>query len=171
MKLYEINLEIMRLADAIPFDEETGEILGDVDEFYQQIESLQMEKQRILEYLAKLVLNLRSEEEALKTEEKRLKDRRQRLEKKEDRLISVLARKCAGQTTDLGVATLAYRKTSHVEVEDPTKAVRWLKRNKFLTAFRVPEPEVAKTEVRKLISAGKKIPGCSIVDDVSCKLK
>ena len=137
MKLYEINLEIMRLADAIPFDEETGEILGDVDEFYQQIESLQMEKQRILEYLAKLVLNLRSEEEALKTEEKRL----------------------------------AYRKTSHVEVEDPTKAVRWLKRNKFLTAFRVPEPEVAKTEVRKLISAGKKIPGCSIVDDVSCKLK
>ena len=109
--------------------------------------------------------------ENLKTEEKRLKDRRQQLEKKEDHLIRVLDRECAGQTTDLGVATLAYRKTSHVEVEDPGKAVRWLKRNKFLTAFRVPEPEVAKAEVRKLISAGKKIPGCSIVDDVSCKLK
>lgn len=171
MKLYEINLEIMRLADAIPFDEETGEILGDVDSFYEQIEALQMEKKRLLEYLAKLVLNFRAEEAALKAEETRLKERRQRLEKKEDRLIHVLDRECAGQTTDLGVATLNYRKTSHVEVEDPEKAVRWLKRNKYLSAFRIPQPEVAKAEVRKLITQGKKIPGCSIVDDVSCKLK
>ena len=171
MKLYEINLEIMRLADAIPFDEETGEILGDVDEFYQQIESLQMEKQRILEYLAKLVLNLRSEEEALKTEEKRLKDRRQRLEKKEDRLIRVLDRECAGQTTDLGVATLAYRKTSHVEVTDSAKAVRWLKRHKYMSCFRVPEPEIAKSEVRKLMHAGTEVPGCCVVSDTSFSLK
>ena len=30
MKLYEINAEILRLTDAIEFDEETGEILGDI---------------------------------------------------------------------------------------------------------------------------------------------
>ena len=171
MKLYEINLEIMRLADAIPFDEETGEILGDADELFNQINALQMERKSILEYLAKLVLNLRSEEAALKAEESRLKGRRQRLEKKEDRLLCVLDRECAGQTTDLGVATLGYRKNSHVEVKDPARAVRWLKRKKFLTAFRVLEPEVAKMEVKKLLKAGLQVPGCAIVEDVSYSLK
>ena len=59
MKLYEINAEILRLTDAIEFDEETGEILGDTDEMFAQIQLLQMEKNSILEYLAKLVLNIR----------------------------------------------------------------------------------------------------------------
>ena len=171
MKLYEINLEIMRLFDAIPFDEETGEILGDADAFYQQIEALQMEKKSILEYLAKLVLNLRSDEAALKAEELRLKERRQRLEKKEGRLLHVLDRECAGENTDLGVASLNYRKTSHVEVEDVEKAVTWLRQNQYTSAFRIPEPEIAKTEVRKLINQGLTVPGCAIVDDVSYRLK
>lgn len=171
MKLYEINQEILRLTEEMPFDEETGELLGDADAFCEQIEALQMEKKNILEYLAKLVLNLRAEQEALKTEESRLKQRRDRLMKKEDRLIHVLDRECEGQTTDLGVATLGYRKTSRVEVTDTESAVRWLKENRFNRAFRIPEPEVAKAEVRKLLSAGMLVPGCSIVDTVSCKLR
>lgn len=84
MKLYEINAEILRLTDAIEFDEETGEILGDTDEMFAQIQLLQMEKNSILEYLAKLVLNIRSEAAAVKTEEQRLKARRERLAKKEN---------------------------------------------------------------------------------------
>ena len=132
MKLYEINAEILRLTDAIEFDEETGEILGDADELFTQIQSLQMEKKSILEYLAKLVLNIRAEAAAAKTEEQRLKARRDRLAKKEDRLMKILDRECAGEKTDLGVATFAYRKTSHVDVSDAEKAIRWLKRNKHL---------------------------------------
>ena len=108
MKLYEINTEILRLTDAIEFDEETGEILGDTDGLFAQIDALQMEKNRILEWLAKLVLNLRSEATALKSEEERLKARRDRLSKKEERLMSVLDRECGGEKTDLGVATLSY---------------------------------------------------------------
>lgn len=149
MKLYEINAEILRLTDAIEFDEETGEILGDTDEMFAQIQLLQMEKNSILEYLAKLVLNIRSEAAAVKTEEQRLKARRDRLAKKEERLMRVLDRECAGEKTDLGVATFSYRKTSHVDVSDAAKAVRWLKRNKHLDCFRIPAPEVAKTEVKK----------------------
>jgi hypothetical protein len=82
VKLYEINGEILRLTDAIEFDEETGEILGDADELFSQIHALQMEKHSILEYLAKLVLNLRSEISALKAEETAgSRQRRTRLEK------------------------------------------------------------------------------------------
>ena len=171
MHLYEINAEILRLTDQIDFDPETGEILCDIEEIERQIKALQMEKKSILTWLAKLVLNIRSESAALKAEESRLKARRDRLDKKEDRILKILDRECAGEKTDLDVATFSYRKTSHVEVSDAAKAVRWLKRNKHLSCFRVPAPEVAKTEVKKLINAGTKVPGCAVADDYSCSLK
>ena len=171
MKLYEIDLEIMRIADQIEFDPETGEILGDADDLFNQINALQMQKKSILVWLAKLVLNLRAEKDAIKSEEARLKARRERLEKKEDRLMKVLDRECAGEKTDLEVATFSYRKTSHVDVSDAAKAVRWLKRNKHFDCFRIKEPEVAKAEVKKLINSGVKVPGCAVVDDRSCALK
>lgn len=171
MKLYEINAEILRLTDQIEFDEETGEILCDIDAIYDAIGALQMEKKSILEYLAKIVLNLRAEAAAVKSEEQRLKERREKLSKKEERLMKILDRECAGEKTDLGVATFSYRKTSHVDVSDAAKAIRWLKRNKHLDCFRVPAPEVAKTEVKKLINAGTKVPGCAVVEDYSCSLR
>lgn len=171
MKLYEINAEILRLTDQIDFDPETGEILCDIDSIQKQIDSLQMERHSILSYLAKLVLNIRSESAAIKAEEQRLKARRDRLTKKEDRLLKILDRECAGKTTDLGIATFSYRQTSHLDVSDAAKAIRWLKRNKYKNCFRVPEPEVAKAEVKKLINSGTKVPGCTVVEDYSCQLK
>jgi len=171
VKLYEINAEILRLSDQIAFDEETCEILGDADELFAAIDALQMEKDSILTWLAKLVLNLRSEAAALKTEEARLKARRERLSKKEDRLMKVLDRECAGEKKNLGVATFSYRKTSHVDVSDAEKAVKWLKRNKYTDCFRIPAPEVAKAEVKKLINSGTKVPGCAVVEDRSYSLK
>lgn len=171
MKLYEINEQIQALSDAIDFDPETGEILGDADSLFDEINKLQMEKKSVLSYLAKLVLNLRAEKSALKLEELRLKNRRERLEKKEERLMQVLNRECDGEKTDLGIATISYRKTSRVEVEDAEKAVRWLRRHKYTACFRVPAPEVAKNEVRKLLGSGTKVPGCSLIEDMSCSLK
>ncbi|WP_329886455.1 siphovirus Gp157 family protein [Pseudoramibacter sp. HA2172] len=171
MKLYEINEEILRLTDQIEVDEETGEILCDIDSIEQQIDSLQMERHSILTYLAKLVLNLRSESASLKAEEQRLKARRDRLLKKEEKLMHILDRECAGEKTDLGIATFSYRKTSHVDVSDAAKAFRWLRRNKHPDCYRIPEPEIAKAEVKKLIKAGTKVPGCAVVDDYSCQLK
>lgn len=171
MKLYEINEEILRLTDQISVDEETGEILCDMDAITAGIEALQMERRSILEYLAKLVLNLRSEAAAVKAEEARLRDRRSRLEKKEARLMQILDRECGGEKTDLGVATLNYRRTTRVDVTDAAKAVSWLKRRKLLDCFRIPAPEVAKTEVKKLLTAGTRVPGCALVEDRSYSLK
>ena len=171
MKLYEVNEEILRLTDLITVDEETGEVTGDMDEVCAQIDALQMERRSILEFLAKLVLNLRADITALKAEEDRLRDRRSRLEKKVERLLQILDRECAGEKTDLGVATLQYRKTSRVEVTDAAKAVNWLKRRKLTDCFRIPAPEVAKTAVKKLLAAGTKVPGCTLVEDRSYSLK
>ena len=171
MKLYEINAEILRLMDLIEIDEETGEFLCDIDAICNAIDALQLERHSVLEYLAKIVLNIRAEATAVKAEEQRLKSRRDVLTRKEDRLMKILDRECAGEKTDLGVATFSYRKTSHVDISDAAKAVRWLRRNRYTDCFRVPAPEVAKTEVKKLINAGMKVPGCAVVDDYSCSLK
>ncbi len=171
MKLYEINQEIARLTDEITVDEETGEVLCDMDAICSQIDALQMERHSILEFLDKLVLNLKAEAFALKSEETRLRERRSRLEKKADRLLQILDRECNGEKTDLGVATLQYRKTSRVEIADAVKAVNWLRRRKLTDCFRIPAPEVAKAEVKKLLTAGTKIPGCALVEDRSYSLK
>ena len=44
MKLYEINAEIQHLSDQIEFDKETVELLGDSDELFTQLNTLEMEK-------------------------------------------------------------------------------------------------------------------------------
>ena len=118
MKLYEINEAILRLTDRMEVDEDTGELLGNADEICAEIAALRMERKSVLEYLAKLVLNLRAEAAAVKVEEMRLRSRRSGLEKKEARILQILDRECGGEKTDLGVATLNYRKTTRLEVSD-----------------------------------------------------
>ena len=171
MKLYEINEEILRLIDQIEVDEETGEVKEGTEEIMKNLDALELQKKSILEYLAKLVMNIRAEAAAIKAEEIRLRNRRYRMEKKETLLLQILDRECAGEKTDLGIATFSYRKTSKLEVLDARKAVNWLKRRKLTNCFRVPEPEVAKTEVKKLIASGQKVPGCSVITDRSYSLK
>lgn len=171
MKLYEINQKIAELYDSIEFDEETGEIITDVAPIGAAVDALKMQKKEILEYLAKIILNTRAEKTALKEEEKRLAGRRAILEKKESRLIGILDRECNGEKTDLGVATLSYRKTKSVSVENQTVAVQWLKDHKRNDCLRIPEPEISKTEVKKLLTSGAKVPGCELVEGKSVTLK
>lgn len=171
MKLYEINAAIAELTDQLDFDPKTGEVGENFDTVMAQIDALNMERQSVLEWIAKVVLNTRAEAAMLKAEEQRLKQRRDALTRKEDRLMQILDRECAGRKTPLGIATFSYRKTSHVEVTDSEKAVRWLKRRKYLDCFRVPAPEVAKAEVKKLINSGVPVPGCAVVEDYSTSLK
>ncbi len=170
MKLYEINEEIARLTDTVLVDEETGEIIGDADEFCKQLDALQMEKKRILEYLAKIVLNTRSDIAALKAEEERLKSRREKLDKKAEKLLAIIEREC-GEKTDLGVATLSYRSSTAVEVSDSKKAVYWLMLNGHNNCYRMKEPEVSKADVKALIKSGTEVPGCAIVEHRTYNLR
>ena len=171
MKLYEINEQIERLTDQITFDEETGEILCDIDAITTEIDKLQMEKKSVLEYLAKLVLNHRAEETMIKAEENRLKERRERLGKKEERLMAILDRECDGEKTDLGVATVSYRKTNRMEITDSGEALFWLREFGYTDCYKTPAPEISKSEVKKLVKSGVEVPGCAVVESLSCSLK
>ena len=171
MKLYEINLQLQQLLDELVFDPETGEIGEDMGTVLAQIDALQLQRMDVLEYLAKCVLNYRSDAAALKAEEQRLKERRQRIERKEDRLLQILDRECAGEKTDLGVATLNYRKTTRVDVQDAKAAIRWLTENGHPDCCRIPDPEVSTSDVGRLLKAGMEIPGVQRINSLSCSLK
>ena len=170
MKLYAIDKQIEALTKQLEPNPETGEMPENEEEILAKIHRLAARREDTLQDVAKMVLNCRAEAAALKAEEIRLKKRREELEARDGRLVRILDREC-GETTNLGVATLQYRKTSRLEVADEAKAVAWLKRHKFTDAFRIPAPTVYKTEVRKLMGAGQKVPGCTVVEDRSCCLR
>lgn len=169
MKLYEVNQAIEDIFGLL-VDPETGEVIPD-ESLMAQLESLQMERSRILEYLAKLVLNTRSQVSGLKEEEKRLKEHRAMLERKDERLMSILDRECHGEKTDCGVATVCYRKTTKVDVSDNATAISWLMENGHPQCYKVPAPEISKSEVKKLLTAGTEVPGVALVQDYSCSLR
>ena len=170
MKLYEVNEALENLLLLLEPDPETGEVNADFDSVLAEINALQMERSRILEYLAKLVLNCRSDAAAIKAEEDRLKERRQRVERKADRIMEILKRECGGENTDCGVATVRYRNTEKLDVADGRATVEWLEQNGYDTFIRYKEPEVSKSDVKKLIKAGAEIPGAAIVKEQSCSL-
>lgn len=171
MKLYEIDLALENLLLQIEPDPETGEIPMNYDEICEQINALSIERTRILEYLAKLVLNTRSDITSLKAEEKRLHDRRSSLEKKEERLMEILDRECGGQKTDCGVATVSYRKTTKVDITDNVSALHWLEDNGHDDFIRYSDPEISKSDVKRLLTNGTEIPGITLKNDYSCSLR
>ena len=85
--------------------------------------------------------------------------------------MEILDRECAGEKTDCGVATVCYRKTTKVEVGDDATAVSWLMENGHTQCYRVPAPEISKTEVKKLLAAGTEVPRVALVQDYSCSLR
>ena len=171
MKLYEVNQQLEDLILQLEPDPETGEIPANEDEIIAQINALAMKREDILQYLAKLALDAKATVQSLKAEEKRLKERRQRMDTRHDRLVAILDRECGGKKTELGVATLCYRKTSHVEITDKGAALFWLKEMGHEDCIRIPEPEISKQAVGKLLDAGVEVDGVEQVTGTSCYLR
>ena len=63
------------------------------------------------------------------------------------------------------------RKTTKVDVSDDASAISWLIENGHPQCYKVPAPEISKTEVKKLLATGAEIPGVALVQDYSCSLR
>lgn len=175
-KLYEIAQEIERIQERVEWDGEqyvdldTGEIMSEED-LQALFQSLNMDKKEILTWMAKCVINDRAEADALTAEEKRLKARREAKEKRVERFLAILDRECAGEKTDLGVATVSYRASHPLEVEDDKALISWLESNGYDECVKYADPEIRKADVTKLIKSGVKVPGAKIGDKVNMSLK
>lgn len=171
MKLYEINEAVETLLASLTVDPETGEVPADADEVIAQLDALAMEKRAVLEYLAKVVLNLRADQAAVKAEEVRLKERRERMERREASVMAILDRECAGEKTDLGVATVSYRASEATEITSEADARTWLIAEGHEDCLKYTEPTINKTALKALIKSGVKVPGACVTKRTNCSLK
>lgn len=178
MKLYEIDNEIQKILDGMQIDEETGEVVMDLEAFTQ----LQMEREKKLEGIALGVKNLAAEAEAIRKEENKLAERRKVLENQTERLKGFLSFALNGEKLETARVMVTTRPGAvSTKIDDVHEVVDWYnaKRNALfkehteeslaefdritdLTQLVWPEPTVSKTGIKKLLK-DYKIPGVELV--------
>lgn len=180
MKLWEINIEIERILDRVEWDidagafvdPDTGEIMT-AEELDAELNRLDMNREEILQYIAKKVLNIRADVTGIKPEIKRMQDMKKRWEKKEERLLAILDRECKGENKDLGVASYNYRMSHPLEYDekDIPDIIAWLEEHDHGDCLKYAEPELKLDPIKKLIKAGEAVPFCKIADKKNGSLK
>lgn len=165
MTFFEIDETIRAILDSFEVDEETGEILSDID--FDLIESLKMERNFKLESMAMFFKELAYEIEALKEEAKKLKERAAIKERKMDSIKNYLSNYLQ-QHEDLsnGMETakvkLSFRSSESVEISNPDIIPRVLCRVKY-------EPD--KKLIKEAIKAEVKVPGAELVKKNNLSIK
>lgn len=161
MTLYEIDQAIMNLADP-----ETGEISD-----FDALDSLQMEREQKIENIACYYKNLVSDAAALKAEELVFSERRKATERKADRLKEYLSYALSGEKFQSPKCSVTFRKTTRVQVANPSAAIEWAEINGHKECVKYLAPEISKTELGKLLKSGQKIPGAELVEGLSVGVK
>lgn len=170
MKLYEVNHRIEQIIEEM-VDTETGEIINESEELMERLHALEMERDRILEYLVKVVKNYEADETALKTEADRLTERRKRIEKRRKKVLEIIDRECAGIKKDLGIATVCYRKSTSIEIDDEKIALEWLANNGYEDCIKISAPVIRKDMTKSLITKGTEVPGVHLENHNNMSLK
>lgn len=157
MKIYEIDARLDELLDGA-VDEETGEIITDYDE----IEKLQLERDRIREGIACHVIGERADILALQMQEQKLREWRQRLERHMYRTMDFLEEISHGEGLVSDRVSITFRRsTGKVVVQDEAKLVEWAKANhNDLLTYK--EPEIKRAAIKAAIQSGEDIPYASI---------
>ena len=170
VNIYEIEQQMAELLDQMESDE-TGLLPENWEELEKKLDELGMMRQQKLHNVAAYILNIRADQTALKTEEKRLAERRKALENKENLLMDYLDRACGGQKTELGIATVCYRRTEKVVLPDEGKARVFLAENHHTQCLRYVPAEISKKDLKDLIKSGVEVPGAAVQEGLSCSLR
>lgn len=166
--LYELNQELLaciELENGDVVNEETGEVLG-----YEQIDALQMEREKKIESIACQIKNLNADAEAIKAEMEALMVRRKRAERKAEWLRDYLTFNLNGEKFKSAKCEIKYTKSQPLEIEDEAAFRKWALTNHpdFLT---VQEPKINKNEVKRCLKDGEEIPGAALVEKQNINIK
>ena len=153
MKLYEIDEAIMACIDA-----ETGEII-DAD----KLDKLTMERDAKIENVALWIKDLKAESEALKAEKMAFAERQKVAENKIESLKKWLAYALDGQDYKSVRASVSFRTSESVEIDD----IYAVDEN----YLRYKEPEADKTAIKNAIKAGQEVAGATLVKSTSVIIK
>ena len=119
MKLYEIDNAIDELIRN-SVDPETGEVM----DFTEQLDALQMDREAKIENIGLLIKNLTAEAAAIRNEEKALADRRRAEENHVERLKNYLMASLGGEKFSTAKVAISYRKSTAVYIEDEVEFLR-----------------------------------------------
>ena len=165
MKLWETNLEFERMIDRCEWDDErkawidqdTGEIMTD-DQLWDELQSLEDEKDRIIEWCVKQYLDDLAKAEMVKAEVKRLQALQKYHERRAERMKKIVDREQNGTPKDFGFAKVSYRASKGVvwAPDDEQKIIAWLMSNAHEECVKQTF-EIRKTELGKLIDKGEDV--------------
>lgn len=160
--LYELDQAVMAvLEDGLIFDEETGEVLWDEDNFNQ----LEIERNAKLEACACFVKSLDSEAAAIRAEEKALAGRRQVKERKAERLRNYISNSMSafGDTKlETPRCALSFRKSEAVQIEDESMVP---------TTYVTYKPQINRAAIKKALKSGEYVHGAELVERQNLQIK
>lgn len=158
--LYELDNAIANFEFEI--DEETGEILNADD-----LDKLEMEREKKIENVALWYKNLKSDAEAYKREKDLFAEKERVTKNKMESLKSYLNYALHGETfkAESGRVQITYRKSKSVEVADGFIDDCDLR-------FLIPQaPKIDKTEIKKALENGEEIVGATIIEKQNIQIK
>lgn len=156
MNLYDIEYEITNCVDS-----ETGEIIDE-----QQLDALQMAREKKIENILLWIKNLKSEAGAIREEEKKLADRRQSDEKKAESLTQYVQNVLNGEKFKTSRVVVSYRKSEAVIVDDLQLMQETC--DEYLK-YKDPEPDKAK--IKAALKDGITVPGCHLEERQNITIK
>ena len=164
MTLYEINSDLRSILESVTVDEETGELIGDID--FAKINKLNLERTTKIENLALFVKELTVEIDAIKEEKERLMKRAKVKENKVESIKNYLSfiLTDSGQTRFETPRTLLTFKKSEVVEVDESKLPKKYMRKKI-------EISPDKLGIRKLLKSGVLVRGATLVEKQNLQIK
>lgn len=165
-KLFEIDEQIEIIAEML-VDPETGEILSE-QEAQELIDKYQMQKDKKIEYLCKLIKNYKAEADALKIQKQEFEKRQKAAEKKAESIKNYIRYVLNGEkwkAEDASVS-VSYRTTKDIVKVDNIEVIPD-------DYFKKPHDEthLMKTVVKDMLSSGTEIAGVHLEDSVSVIIK
>lgn len=163
MTLWEIDEAIENLmANAV--DPETGEILVNDED----IEALQMERDKKVENIALYIKNQEAMASAIREEEKNLAARRKTCENRVEQLKHYLLHCLDGERFQTPKCDIRFRKSFTVQVGDGF--LEWAMDNRE-DLLRYKTPEVDKTAIAKALKNNEEVPFVGMIEKIGVTVK
>ena len=159
MTLFEIDALIYN-----SIDPETGEIDAEV------LSKLEMERDAKITNICLFIKNLTADAKAYEEQKKDFARKQEVAENKIKSLKNYLSsylNGCSWDGDEQKRCAVSYRKSTSVEL-DLDKFMKFRGKKAYLS-FKDPEPN--KTAIKDALKAGKKIPGCALVDKQNIQIK
>lgn len=161
MNLYEINDQIMEAFER-SVDPDTGEIVN--AEAYAALDALQMSFDQKAEAVLLLIKNLSADSEAYKREKLAFEARQKAAENRTESLKRYISTALNGAKFSTDRVAVTWRKSEAVEYTGDLQTLP----PEFL---RIKEPEINRTELKRVLKTGAVIPGASLVIKQNIQIK